>query len=282
MSFYRTGTASFTNGLTTIIGSGTDWNSGAAVGECVQAPDGKLYEILLITSATGITLGQPYLGATASGQAYSIVPTQSYIRDIASQAAALVNTYSETKTNAILLTVVDKATPVDADKFAIRDSVNGLAKLLTFANLRAALKDVSGGVAGLTGFAINIWNSVKSFKSLLSFSGTANRAHALPDKDGMLALLSDLTYKTQTGSVTITQAASNEMVRTHASAAVVLPIAYLDAGYQVVAEIESAAPFSGSAGLLLVSNRATNGFTLSMTGSATSATLRWKTLNPNA
>lgn len=146
----------------------------------------------------------------------------------------------------------------------------------------AADKDANGGVAGLTGFAINVWNSVKTFKSFLSFSGTANRAHALPDKDGTLALLSDLTYKTQTGSVTITQAASNEMARTHASASVVLPIAYLDAGYQVVAEIESAAPFSGSAGLLLVSNRATNGFTLSMTGSATSATLRWKTLNPNA
>lgn len=151
------------------------------------------------------------------------------------------------------------------------------------ASAASVVRDGSGGVAGLTGFAVNIWNSAKSFKSLLSFAGlTADRAHALPDKSGMLALLSDLTYKTQTGSVTITQAASNEMVRTYASAAVVLPIAYLDTNYQVVAEIESAAPFNGSAGQVEVTNRATNGFALSITGSATSATLRWKTLHPNA
>jgi len=97
MAFYRTGTISLTNGSNAVIGVGTDFYNGAAVGETIQAPDGKLYEILSIQSATALTLGQTYLGATASGQAYSIIPTQSYIRDLASQAATLVNSYQDVK-----------------------------------------------------------------------------------------------------------------------------------------------------------------------------------------
>jgi len=97
MAFYRTGTISLTNGSNAVTGVGTDFYNGAAVGETIQAPDGKLYEILSIQSATALTLGQPYLGATASGQAYSIIPTQSYIRDLASQAATLVNGYQAVK-----------------------------------------------------------------------------------------------------------------------------------------------------------------------------------------
>lgn len=93
MSHYRTGTISLTNGSLSVVGSGTDFISGAAVGECVSAPDGKIYEIASIQSATALTLGTVYLGSTSSGQAYSIVPTQSYLRDLALQAATLVNDY---------------------------------------------------------------------------------------------------------------------------------------------------------------------------------------------
>ena len=150
------------------------------------------------------------------------------------------------------------------------------------ASAASVVRDGSGGVAGLTLFKLNLRNAANTITSWFTTAATVARTWTMPDKDGTVALLSDITYKIQTGSVTITQAASNEMVRTHASAAVVLPAAYLDAGYQVVTEIESAAPFPGNAGLLLVSNRATNGFTLSMTGNATSATVRWKTLHPNA
>ena len=56
-----------------------------------------------------------------------------------------------------------------------------------------ASKDASNGYAGLTGFALNVWHAAKTFKSMLSFSGTANRSHALPDKDGTVAMTSDIT-----------------------------------------------------------------------------------------
>jgi hypothetical protein len=86
-------------------------------------------------------------------------------------------------------------------------------------------------------------------------------------------------YFVQSGTVTITQSASIAVDRTYASAAVVLPRPYQDAGYQVVAEIESAVPAAAFAGQVTVSNRAVNGFSLSISGSATSAVVRWKTIH---
>src|SRR5512133_1127145 len=64
------------------------------------------------------------------------------------------------------------------------------------------VKDLSGGVAGLTGFALNVWNAAKTFKSLLSFAGTANRSHALQDRDGTVALLDDITGGTRSVAAT--------------------------------------------------------------------------------
>jgi len=59
----------------------------------------------------------------------------------------------------------------------------------------AADKDASGGYAGLTGFAINLWNAAKTFKSSLTFSGAANRVHTFQDRDGTLADDTDLALK---------------------------------------------------------------------------------------
>jgi len=147
MSHYRTGLIALTNGSTAVTGTGTDFISGAVVGECLQAPDGKLYEIAAVVSATSLTLGQVYLGATASGQAYSIVPTQSYIRDLAGQAATLVNGFQSTKDNAMTITATAKTSPVDSDSVGIRDSVTGLARLMTWGNAKAALKAYFDSVA---------------------------------------------------------------------------------------------------------------------------------------
>jgi hypothetical protein len=100
MPWHRTGTIALTNGSTAITGSGTSWILNASVGEAILAPDNRLYEIAAINSNTSITLASAYLGATQSGQTYVVVPTQSYIRDLAAQAAALVNSYSGIATNA--------------------------------------------------------------------------------------------------------------------------------------------------------------------------------------
>lgn len=94
MAWYRTGTIGVTNGTTAVIGSGTAFVANVSVGEAVLAPDGRLYEVSAVVSDTSLTLASAYLGTTQSGQAYVIVPTQGFIRDLANQAAALVNNYS--------------------------------------------------------------------------------------------------------------------------------------------------------------------------------------------
>jgi hypothetical protein len=94
MAWYKTGTITVTNGSTTVTGTGTAWIANAGVGEALYAPDGRLYEIVSIASNTAITIAPAYLGTTQATQNYVFVPSQSYIRDLAAQAADLVNNYS--------------------------------------------------------------------------------------------------------------------------------------------------------------------------------------------
>lgn len=100
MAWYKTGTVSVTNASTSVTGSGTNFVSGAQVGEAFQGPDGELYEITAISSATSLTITPAYGGSTASGQSYAIVPTQSLVADLASDVADLISDYQ---------TVVDEA-----------------------------------------------------------------------------------------------------------------------------------------------------------------------------
>lgn len=98
--WYRSGSVSVTNGSTTITGSGTDWIAGVGVGEAFNGPDGRVYEIASIVSATQLTLRSAYLGSSGSAQSYQIIPSQSYIRDLAAQAAQLVSDYASVVSNA--------------------------------------------------------------------------------------------------------------------------------------------------------------------------------------
>jgi hypothetical protein len=93
MAWYDTGTVSVTNGSTTVTGSGTNFIAGAQIGEAFYGPDGRIYEIQAIVSATSLTLADPYLGSTQSGQAYKIVPTQSLVATLASQVSELISDF---------------------------------------------------------------------------------------------------------------------------------------------------------------------------------------------
>ena len=99
MAWYDTGTISVTNGSNTVTGSGTQWITGAQVGEAMLIA-GELYEISAISSATSITLGKNYLGSTQSGLSYEIIPTQSLVADLASDVTDLISDYSTIANNA--------------------------------------------------------------------------------------------------------------------------------------------------------------------------------------
>jgi hypothetical protein len=164
MQWYRTGTILLTRDSATVTGSGTNWLQNVSAGEALMAPDGNLYEIAAVTSNTSLTLGSDYLGTTQSGQPYAIVPTQAYIRELAAQAAALVNSYSSISTGAALGKFGDgtQAAPGvtfvnDQDTGFFRSGsnevtfvANGVAQFkygaagITFLNGNAALKALNG------------------------------------------------------------------------------------------------------------------------------------------
>ncbi|MGI3041130.1 hypothetical protein ACRTDM_05190 [Shewanella algae] len=95
MSWYRTGTVTVTNGSTTVTGSGTAWVANSRVGDAFVGPDGLTYEITNIASNTAISILPAYRSASGSGQSYSIIPVQGYTKNLADQAADLVNTYDK-------------------------------------------------------------------------------------------------------------------------------------------------------------------------------------------
>ena len=90
MAWYDTGTVNVTNGSTAVTGVGTNFIAGAQVGEGFYSSDDSLYEIQAIVSATSLTLADPYLGATQTGQTYKIIPTQSLVASLATQVSTLI------------------------------------------------------------------------------------------------------------------------------------------------------------------------------------------------
>jgi predicted CXXCH cytochrome family protein len=70
---YNAGTAAFTNGLTTVRGTGTSWGSGMVGLWIFRNSDvGTAYRITAVANATNLTVSAAYVGASASGQAYTI------------------------------------------------------------------------------------------------------------------------------------------------------------------------------------------------------------------
>ena len=100
MTWYNTGTVSVTNNGTAVTGSGTSWTTYVDAGQAFVGPDGLAYEIATVVSATSITLASAYKGATASGQAYRIMPVQGYVRDLALSASDLLLSFSSVRDNA--------------------------------------------------------------------------------------------------------------------------------------------------------------------------------------
>ncbi|MGJ8660503.1 MAG: beta strand repeat-containing protein [Bacteroidota bacterium] len=94
--WYDVGTISVTNGSTTVTGSGTDFISGVQVGEGLYI-GGDLYEIGAIVSGTQLTLADAYLGSTATGQTYKIIPTQSLVADLSSGVADLISDFADVR-----------------------------------------------------------------------------------------------------------------------------------------------------------------------------------------
>nr|BFD43161.1 tail fiber protein [Pseudomonas sp. FFPRI_1] len=78
MAWLRAGTVAVTNGSTTVTGTGAGFAANTRVGDAFIGPDGRQYELQNVASDTVISILPAYLGPTASGQPYAVMPVQGY------------------------------------------------------------------------------------------------------------------------------------------------------------------------------------------------------------
>ncbi len=95
--WYNAGTASVVSNSVDVTGALTSWVDNVDAGQAFIGPDGIPYEIASIVSATVMKLRTPYRGATAGGQAYTIMPAQGYLMALAKAAAALVQSFADVR-----------------------------------------------------------------------------------------------------------------------------------------------------------------------------------------
>lgn len=91
-TWIKTGTVSVTLNSTAVNGVGTKFLDECRTGDGFVGPDRGFYEVLNIVNNTQLTLGRPYLGATAANQAYAVVPVQGYLQRAADELRAYANT----------------------------------------------------------------------------------------------------------------------------------------------------------------------------------------------
>jgi len=90
--WYSTGTVAVTNSSAIVTGTGTNFRAGAVVGHGLNIA-GATFEIVSVQDETHLTLAKPYPGATATGVAYSITPTQSLAMTTLGEVRELVESF---------------------------------------------------------------------------------------------------------------------------------------------------------------------------------------------
>lgn len=170
----------------TVLG-GVKVGSGLAV-----AQDGTL-------SATGATTGSvASVNSIAPDGAGNVSLTAD---DIPEFALDPINRYfTSTRVRDTTLTgmvLTTNAAIVVTDKILVafgklQAQINAILTSLTGKQDTSA-KDANNGYVGLTGYAINIKNAAGTALSKIASSATAARTYTLPDKDGTLATLADLS-----------------------------------------------------------------------------------------
>ena len=237
MAWYKTGTVAVTNASTTVTGTGTNFVSGAQVGDGFLGPNELLYEITAINSATSLTIAPAYGGATASSQSYAIAPTQGLVASLASDVTDLITDYQSVVDNAGAGKFGDgsAASPAirftnDQDTGFFRDTANEIAfatagvKRGEFTSSGIQILDGQKFIAG-TGNDLSIFHNGST--SLIEDNGT-----------GGITLRSDIfTVQNAAGNETVAQFVQDGFVKLFHN------------NSQVFTTISSGASITGSLGI---------------------------------
>ncbi|WP_054073918.1 pyocin knob domain-containing protein [Comamonas testosteroni] len=106
MTWYRDGSINLTAGSNAVMGTGTAWLNLVLAGEGLDAPDGRVYEVAEVVSNSHLRLTNNYLGATAAGAAYQIIPNASMTKVLTRRVSDLLSRY-ETELPQALAAKVD-------------------------------------------------------------------------------------------------------------------------------------------------------------------------------
>ncbi len=94
---------------------------------------------------------------------------------------------------------------------------------LGFVPENSASKDATGGYAGLTGFSLRLKNAAGTITSLFASIATTARTWTMPDKDGTVAMTSDITG-TNSGTNTGDETGARIGALLHAATAKTMPV----------------------------------------------------------
>lgn len=98
--WYSTGTVAVTNNSKNVVGTGTSWFDSLQNGWGFIGPDGRIYEVESVNSATSLTLRTAYMGASAGTQTYSAFPTMSLAGELVDRLNTLISGFQGVKDGA--------------------------------------------------------------------------------------------------------------------------------------------------------------------------------------
>ena len=169
MAWYKAGTCSVTNGSTTVTGAGSAWVDNVRIGsDGFVGPDGLLYEISKVVSATEIILAVAYKGATAASGRYAVAPIQGYTKELADKAAALIDQFSDAEA-----TAASSASAAASSASAASDSATAAASSASAASASAATATSQASAAKDSATAAS--SSASSASSSASSAATSEK-----------------------------------------------------------------------------------------------------------
>lgn len=179
-AWYKTGTATATNGSTAVTGASTAWVANAFVGDAIRfIGETEIYEIAAVGSNTSITLARNYAGTTGSGKTYVIMPLSTARKQVSTLmssvgtlleriALGVANTWGITKANAAATAAV----------LFYSNSVN-VGRVGQIGSNALTLETSTDGATWRAGISINASTGVASFPyGVAAFSFDAGSAAA--------------------------------------------------------------------------------------------------------
>jgi len=211
--WYRNGTVAVTNGSTLVAGVQCYWLNRINEGDIFKGPDGRDYEVAKVTADGALSLRSPYLGASASAQAYAIVSnfTGTMQADVSVLLNKMLDKWHLTLDDFLGLLFSNAATATISDATGAARTVPTWTGMLAGLNGRLS-KPLTGGTVTLS--------DTEAGNRLLDFSGvlTSNATVMLPAKASFWSVANattgpyTLTLKTPNGAgVVVPQGGRNQL-----------------------------------------------------------------------